>query len=95
MGMSLNDFCRCTPSEFQAAWQSWHEWRESEQRSEWERLRMACLCMLQPYSKSILSAEDVMRFPWEEETSTRSREIVSDEELKRRYREAKRAAGLE
>lgn len=93
MGMSLDDFCRCTPSEFQAAWQSWHEWHENEQRGEWERLRMACLCMLQPYSKHTLSAEDVMQFPWEEEAK-KTQEEISNDELKRRYREAKRAAGL-
>lgn len=93
MGMSLNDFCRCTPSEFQAAWQAWHEWHENEQRGEWERLRMACLCMLQPYSKNTLSPRDVMQFPWEEEAE-KPQEEISNEELKRRYREAKAAAGL-
>ena len=92
MGMSLNDFCRCTPSEFQAAWQAWHEWHENEQRGEWERLRMACI--LQPYSKNTLSPHDVMQFPWEEEAK-KPQEEISNEELKRRYREAKRAAGLE
>ena len=94
MGMRIDDFCRCTPSEFQAAWQAWHEWHENEQRGEWERLRMACLCMLQPYSKNTLSARDVMQFPWEEEAE-KPREAISNEELKRRYREAKVAAGLE
>ena len=55
---------------------------------------MACLCMLQPYSKNTLSARDVMQFPWEEEAK-KPREEISNEELKRRYREAKRVAGLE
>ena len=55
---------------------------------------MACLCMLQPYSKNTLSARDVMQFPWEKEAK-KAQEEISNEELKRRYREAKRAAGLE
>ena len=54
---------------------------------------MACLCMLQPYSKHTLSAEDVMQFPWEE-GAKKPQEEISNEELKRRYREVKRAAGL-
>ena len=41
---------------------------ERREQSEWERLRMSCLCMLQPYSKKRLRAEDVMRFPWETES---------------------------
>lgn len=94
MGMSFEDFCRCTPSEFQATWERWKGWQEGKEQAEWERLRMACLCMLQPYSKKTLTARDVMQFPWEENAKTSSRETVSDEELKRRYREAKRAAGL-
>ena len=94
MGMSFDDFCRCTPSEFQTAWEHWNKWQEHNQQAEWERLRMACLCMLQPYSKNTLSARDVMQFPWEEDAKTASRETVSKEELKRRYQEAKRAAGL-
>mgnify|MGYP001678991841 FL=1 len=64
------------------------------EQENWERLRMACLCMLQPYSKNTLSARDVMQFPWEEDAKTSSQDTISDEELKRRYREAKRAAGL-
>jgi len=35
----------------------------------------------------------VMQFPWEEEAK-KSQEEISNEELKRRYREAKAAAGL-
>ena len=54
---------------------------------------MTCLCMLQPYSKNTLSPHDVMQFPWEEEAK-KPQEEISNEELKRRYREAKRAAGL-
>ena len=94
MGMSLDDFCRCTPSEFLSAWEHRNKWQERMEQGHWERLRMACLCMLQPYSKNTLSARDVMQFPWDEDAKTNSRETVSDEELKRRYREAKRAAGL-
>ena len=105
MGMSRNDFCRCTPSEFYAAWEAWSEVRSMDERARWERMRMQCLCTLQPYSKKKLTARDVMRFPWEESEerrekgeespSSRSRENdMSHEELMARYRETKKARGL-
>lgn len=65
MGMKYEDFARCTPSEYMAVWRSWQEAEDRREQREWERLRMSCLCMLQPYSKKRLRAEDVMRFPWE------------------------------
>ena len=33
IGMSLDDFERCTPSEFYAAWKQWHEQMERMERS--------------------------------------------------------------
>ncbi len=68
MGMSRDDFCRCTPSEFYAAYGAWGDMRQQRERAEWERARLQCLCALQPYSKKQLSARDVMKFPWDEES---------------------------
>lgn len=93
MGMSMTDFCRCTPSEFYATWNAWNEMRESHDRGEWERLRMQCLCTLQPYSKKKLEASDIMSFPWEE-TGKKENVKVDKDETMRRYRAAKAAAGL-
>jgi len=102
MGMSRNDFCRCTPSEFYAAYGAWNDMRTMDERARWERTRTQCLCALQPYSKKQLTAMDVMRFPWEEQGEaqkapfSRSQENgMSHEELMARYREAKKRAGLE
>ena len=105
MGMSMNDFCRCAPSEFHEAYEAWSQMQESRERSQWERMRLQCLCSLQPYSKDRLSPRDIMRFPWEEEgeeeegtnekspCQERQREL-SHEEVMARYREAAKRAGL-
>lgn len=93
MGMGMDDFCRCTPSEFMATWNVWHEMHEHRERSAWERLRMQCLCTLQPYSKKTLEAKDIMSFPWDE-GNEKKEDAISKEELMRRYREAKAAANL-
>lgn len=106
--MSRDDFCRCTPSEFYAVYMAWSEMRERADRGAWERTRMQCLCMLQPYSKKQLKARDVMQFPWDNEanasssgdrsegaSSSRNRdEGLSREEIMERYRKARERAGL-
>lgn len=99
MGMSRDDFCRCTPSEFYAAYGAWNDMRQQRERAEWERARMQCLCALQPYSKKQLSARDVMRFPWDEEARSeegkvKSEESISREELMERYKKARERVGL-
>lgn len=68
--------------------------RQSRERSEWERLRMQCLCTLQPYSKKTLDASDIMSFPWETEQKSENEVKMDKEDTLRRYREAKAAAGL-
>lgn len=97
VGMSLDDFCRCTPSEFYAVWHAWHETLQWQDRSQWERTRTECLCMLQPYSRQKLTAQDVMTFSWDPEENTQpaaERPQLTHEEEMARYREAKRRLGL-
>lgn len=61
MGMSYDDFCRCSPSEYNAIYASF----EHTRRQDWERTRLLALCMIQPYSKKKLKLKDVMEFSWE------------------------------
>lgn len=68
--------------------------QQSRGRGEWERLRMQCLCTLQPYSKKTLDASDIMSFPWETEQKSENEVKMDKEDTLRRYREAKAAAGL-
>lgn len=105
MGMGMDDFCRCAPSEFYEAYEAWRERERRRERAAWERMRMQCLCSLQPYSRSRLRAEDVMRFPWDGEDTGREKESekacgpskqveMSREEIMERYRKARERAGL-
>lgn len=68
--------------------------QQSRDRGERERLRMQCLCTLQPYSKKTLDASDIMSFPWETEQKSENEVKMDKEDTLRRYREAKAAAGL-
>lgn len=62
MGMSLTDFCNCTPHEFFCI--SRH-WEQTQMRDPWERARFLACCVLQPYSKKALKVTDVCRFSWD------------------------------
>jgi hypothetical protein len=87
MGMRLNDFEQCTPFEFSAIAKAWHDNEERHERGEWERSRMQCMCMLQPYSKKQLKPHDVMRFSWD--GGDNKDEDLSRDEIMKRFEEAK------
>ena len=71
----MDDFCRCTPSEYYAAYEAWHGAVDAAERGKWERVRMQCLCILQPYSKDKLKARDIMQFAWDKEVQTEIPEV--------------------
>jgi len=93
LGMSLRDFERCTPFEFHSVFEAWSKHAEMRDRSEWEKTRYLCMCILQPYSKKKLRPVDVVVFPWER--STESKEVLSSEEQEARYQAALKRYGIE
>lgn len=64
--MSLEDFERCTPFEFNAIAEQWHEHQERVSRAGWEQTRFLATAILQPYSKKALKPADIVRFSWDE-----------------------------
>ena len=66
IGMSREDFERCTPFEFYKAWERWAEAKRDAERNEWERTRVLALFAIQPYAKNNLQAHDILPFPWDE-----------------------------
>ena len=67
------------------------------ERNSWERIRMVCLCSLQPHSKKQLHARDVMEFPWEKEERVKMKENrrkMSAAEIAERFEAAKMRFGL-
>lgn len=93
IGMSREDFERCTPSEFYRAWEGWSEARRGAERESWERVRVLAMFSIQPYVNGNVSPHDLLPFPWDPENGP-DREEVSEEELNRRFEEAKRRNGL-
>jgi len=89
----MEDFSRCTPSEFYEVWRAYVSREERLERVAWERTRMAALTSLQPWSKKRLEATDVMKFPWDERGSGDAEEL-SAEERAARFEAAKKRYGL-
>ena len=67
MGMSYDDFCRCTPYEFKAIYDAWSVRQESVMEGDWERMRMLATLMLQPYAGKgkRITARKVLQLPWD------------------------------
>ena len=65
VGMSYDDFCRCTPEEFKATTEAWNEMREAEERISWERMRLLATITIQPHVRSRLTATKLLPFPWD------------------------------
>lgn len=97
IGMSIDDFCRCTPLEFSAIAESWNEGEQQRERAAWERARLQCTCMLQPYSKKKLKPQDVLQFAWDPSTGsgTGDGEKLSAKEIRERFEKVKKEQGLE
>lgn len=65
MGLSVSDFSRMTPTEFNAIYKEWQSRQEDNERGRWERCRWICYYALKPYAKKGLKPEDVLKFGWD------------------------------
>lgn len=97
IGMTVDDFCQCTPLEFSAIAQGWNDAEQRRERAAWERARLQCTCMLQPYSRKRLEPQDVLRFAWDgegfaEDSKTKG---LTAKQIRERFEEVKREQGLE
>lgn len=90
IGMTLTDFCRCTPREFFSIYK---HWEHTQVHQPWERARFLACCVLQPYSKKALKATDVCRFGWDEPSAEATLPAVQS--TRQRFDELKRRAGME
>jgi hypothetical protein len=63
--MSVMDFSRCTPYEFQEIISHWRDCRDAQMRDSWEQTRFLATAMLQPYARHQLHPSDVLKFAWD------------------------------
>ena len=90
-GLGFEDFCLCTPIEFQAIMDAFGEMEDARRRDMWERMRILAAISVSPFSKSRVRPENIIRLPWDNERKQAA--IVSKEDdikaLQRRLRQIK------
>lgn len=88
MRLSFDDFCRCTPEEFNETCKAYQHQRESDYKDGWEQTRTLATISVQPYAKRRLTAHSLLPFPWDDRRDRdEKKEIVSAEEGKKRFEE--------
>lgn len=92
--MGLEDFERCTPSEFRAIADAWREHRSFVRRESWEEVRALAWCLLQSMTERCLKRTDVLSFAWDEEAAAGGHEELPEEDVMGRYAAVMKARGL-
>lgn len=87
VGLSYDDFCRCTPVEFGHVYKAYSEQEEARHHDRWERMRLLATIVIQPHVKKKLTAKSLMRFPWDGMKDPKEQPQVSKTEAKKRFEE--------
>lgn len=87
IGLLYDDFCRCTPVEFEHIYKAYSDRAEAEYRDGWERMRLLATIVIQPHVKKKLTAQKLMKFPWDNKTKQAATNTpqISKEEAKSRF----------
>ncbi len=89
--MSLDDFVRLTPDEFEAVAAKISEREDERRRDGWEQARIVAKIAVSPYLEQDMSLEQFMPLPWDEKKKVK---ILSKEEDRKRMEEiVKRVRG--
>lgn len=65
IGMSHDDFCKCTFGEFESICKAWREMTEGQNRDAWERARTVAAIVIQPHVKKKISPRQLLPLPWD------------------------------
>ena len=71
VGIRREDFLRLTPEELEAVLKHHAQYREEQMQTGWEQARMIAFAAVAPHTSRLRGPEDLVRFPWEEETEER------------------------
>lgn len=83
VGLSLDDFCRLTPTEYASVCKAWQAEEQRRLEDAWERMRLQTVITVQPHVKKKLDPKKMLPLPWERKKP--KAEVVSREEAKRRF----------
>lgn len=86
MHISYEDFCRCTPDEFEEICKAWQETRDADYKENWERMRLLATITIQPHVKQKLTAQKLLPFAWDKKNTSRvpkAKKITAEQRRKR------------
>lgn len=85
--LSFDDFCRCTPKEFESICKAYHDQREADYRDRWERTRAIVVAAVRPHVKGKPTAHKIYPLPWDNERGPRKNapKPLTAEESKARF----------
>ena len=86
LGMSLEDFDRLTPAEFNAVYDKWSKGEESRRKEEWERARLVATILVSPHVKNKVTPQRLMPLPWDGHKAERGRKSAEPEEPRDKQR---------
>lgn len=92
VGMSYNDFCRCTPGQLKMILDRWSRKEKLMSRERWEQTRFLATTVLQPYAKKALKPTDVAKFKWEKDQKPKV-PLKQEESTLERFRQLVEARG--
>ena len=94
LGMSLDDWERLRPDEFEACWRAHADCEDEAERAAWERMRLLATIVVQPHCKSKLTAKKLLPLPWDNKTQVHNEAPkMSKEEHLARMETARRKMG--
>lgn len=97
IGLSHDDFCKCTFGEFESICSAWREMNEAQHRDSWERARTLAAICIQPHVKKKITPRQLLPLPWDKKRQPRRSEApgLTDEEKRKRFEEVARRLGDE
>ncbi len=98
IGMSHDDFCKCTFTEFESICKTWREMTEGQSRDAWERARTIAAIIIQPHLKkgTKITAKQLWQLPWDKKQH-RGEKVpkLTAEEKRKRFEEVAHRLGDE
>lgn len=86
IGMSHDDFCKCTFDEFESICKTWREMTDGQSRDAWERTRTIATIIIQPHVKKKITPQQLLPLPWDKEKQniqSEAPELTAEEKRKR------------
>lgn len=95
IGMSYDDFCKCTFGEFESICKAWREVTDGQNRDAWERARTVAAIAIQPHIKRKITPRQLLPLPWDKAPQRHKAETpqLTAEEKQKRFEDMARRLG--